>query len=217
MIHIFYSTIERFYNARYFDEKLQIIPIEMQSRNKRYIRKEDRYLNLLGRLLLIEGLCKLGYSTDLLNNILYNQFGCPYFKENIYFSISHSGIYTVCAISDYAQIGIDVELCRQINFDDYKIAMNHFEWEIIKKSSDPYTLFFRFWTIKECFIKGLQKGMAIPINQLNINLNKMFVEYENEKWYIKHIPILSNYICTLASLEKISDSNISIHNCSNKY
>jgi len=189
----------------------------MQTRNKRYIRQEDRYLNLLGKLLLIEGLNKFGYSSKFLEKILYNNYGCPYFDNNISFSISHSGIYAICAISDSTKLGIDVELCRQINFDDYKIAMSQSEWKVITESSDPYTLFFRFWTIKECFIKGLQKGMAIPLNQLDINFDEMAIKHNNEKWYIKYLPLSTSYLCSLASLEKITDYEIDLHNCSDLF
>lgn len=217
MIHIFYSTIDCFYNEQCFYDNLQKLPRELQNRNKRYIRKEDRYLNLLGKLLLIEGLNKLGYSSKLLEEVLYNNYGCPYFNENINFSISHSGMYAICAISDFTKIGIDIELYRKINFVDYRVAMNHSEWKIITESRDPYTLFFRFWTTKECFIKGLKKGMAIPLNQLDINFDEMSIKFNNEKWFIKHLPISTNYICTLASLVKIADEKINIHNCCSQF
>lgn len=217
MIHIFYSTIKNFYNEQYFFEKLQTLPYELQKRNLRYIRKEDQYLNLLGKLLLMDGLNILGYPINLLEKIIYNEKGCPYFDQNIHFSISHSGKYAICAISDNNKIGIDIEMHRQIKFEDYKIAMNDKEWELIHKSKQPLTLFFRFWTIKECFIKGLQMGMSIPINKLNIKLENMSIEYSQEIWYIRHIPISWKYSCTIASPNKLFDNNIHIYDYRNKY
>lgn len=210
MIYIYYSSIDLFFDEIYFFEKLKELPKELQEKNKRYMRKKDRYLNLLGKLLLKKGLIDLGFSSSMLEEISYNTYGCPYLNDNIYFSISHSGDYAICAISDNCRLGIDIEECREINFDSYNIAMNSDEWKIICNSKKSNSLFFRFWTIKEAFIKGLQRGMSIPINKIEIDTNKLYVKYNNDKWFFKHITIVKNYTCTLATCYNISNNFICI-------
>ncbi len=85
---------------------------------------------------------------------------------SIEFSLSHSGNYAVCAISDgkEEEIGADIERHKKIERD---IAGHFFcegENRRIKTDEDFYSI----WTLKESFIKAVGKGLAIPLNSFEV-------------------------------------------------
>lgn len=100
----------------------------------------------------------------------YNIYGKPFLKNysEIYFNISHSGYWILCGISD-SPIGIDVE-------GDTKIAKRFFlneEYTHIKceKNGNRNDLFFKYWTLKESYIKCVGKGLYIPLDSFGFNFD----------------------------------------------
>lgn len=88
--------------------------------------------------------------------------------DNIHFNLSHSGKMVLCAISDM-EVGVDVELIDpEIDLD---IAQNYFynsEYESIMKSDDPSEEFFRYWVLKESYMKYTGLGMNLELDRFEI-------------------------------------------------
>lgn len=85
--------------------------------------------------------------------------GKPYTdKENIYFSISHSGEY-VCVAIDTSPIGIDIEIIREINLNITKKVCNHSDM-LFLNSGDKNLNFFKIWTAKEAYFKMTGTGIT---------------------------------------------------------
>lgn len=110
-----------------------------------------------------------------------NEYGKPYIKDNdIYFNLSHSGDYAICAISS-SEVGCDIEKIGQV---EDKIAKKFFceeEYQdIISKNNEEERrdLFYRYWTLKESFIKAIGFGLKLHLNSFQIVLGK--------KKYVKH-------------------------------
>ncbi|MBE5868548.1 MAG: 4'-phosphopantetheinyl transferase superfamily protein [Lachnospiraceae bacterium] len=111
----------------------------------------------------------------------YGIQGKPYLEKfpEIYFSLSHSGEYALCALSD-TEIGADIQqMCEEENANRHReeqIAERQFspeEREWMKAASTPEERmhrFYRLWTAKEAYMKltgqGLSQGMknfaAVP-------------------------------------------------------
>lgn len=98
--------------------------------------------------------------------IIYNEYGKPYIKSNkIYFNISHSKEYIVCAVSDKC-IGIDIEYItyrprvanRYFNAEEKKLAINDIE-------------FTKIWVKKESYLKWLGSGLSYGL--LNVDTTKI--------------------------------------------
>lgn len=90
--------------------------------------------------------------------------GKPCLKKvkNFHFNISHSEYLLIIAFSN-ANIGVDVEIFREINL---KITDRFFaeeEKEFVKEKSD----FFYVWTRKEAFIKQTGEGLKRPLSSFN--------------------------------------------------
>ena len=102
---------------------------------------------LLNKLLKEENITQPIFKTE--------EYGKSYISnyENIYFNLSHSGKLVACGISD-REIGIDIE------YNDPKIdlniAKNYFynsEYEGIMNSKNPSNEFFKYWVLKESYMK----------------------------------------------------------------
>lgn len=90
--------------------------------------------------------------------------GKPYLKDgSVCFSLSHSGNYAVCAVSD-CEVGVDIEAPRQNTLRIAKRFFTEDEYERIEKSDEPDELFCRLWVIKESYIKANGTGFKTPLD-----------------------------------------------------
>lgn len=104
--------------------------------------------------------------------ILKNSYGKPYLKNypNIYFNISHSMGCIVCIISDKSPVGIDVERIRRFNEFAAKKVCTQEELSDIYSNEDSERQFFRYWTLKESYVKAIGKGISHPMKDVNFKI-----------------------------------------------
>ena len=97
--------------------------------------------------------------------------------EESVFNLSHSGTCVMCAVcmdGREVRVGCDVEKTGQLRMN---IAMRYFckeEYELIKEAGsaeEKTDLFFRYWVLKESFMKATGKGMALPVNSFCIRMD----------------------------------------------
>lgn len=92
-------------------------------------------------------------------------------------NFSHSGFYVLCAAETErdrgVQVGCDIESVKPVNL---KLALRFFcplEYEKIKavqNKEEQEELFCRYWVCKESFIKAVRRGMGLPMNTFEIQL-----------------------------------------------
>ena len=89
-------------------------------------------------------------------------------EDGIEFSLSHSGDYAVCAISERQEekLGVDIERRRK---DEGKIA-EHFFCENEVRSIHSAEDFYRFWTLKESFTKAQGLGLGLELNSFEVRI-----------------------------------------------
>lgn len=88
--------------------------------------------------------------------------------ENIYFNLSHSGKIVLCAISDM-EVGVDVEYIDPAI--DLNIAKHYFynsEYENIMNAKNKSDEFFKYWVLKESYMKYTGLGMNLKLNSFEI-------------------------------------------------
>ncbi len=104
---------------------------------------------------------------------IYKGAGKPYFKDYpYYFSLSHSGDYVLCAISD-EEIGADIQEMKPC--DAERIATRFFteeEKEKLRKcreEGEKLDCFYEIWSCKEAYGKmtgeGVGKALGVNISQ----------------------------------------------------
>jgi 4'-phosphopantetheinyl transferase len=81
------------------------------------------------------------------------------------FNLAHSEAWAVLAVSWQARVGVDIERQRAINPDEEDFALAAEEAASLCASSGEAraAAFFRYWTLKEAFLKGLGTGLGTPL------------------------------------------------------
>lgn len=104
--------------------------------------------------------------------------------ENMYFNLSHSGKIVLCAISD-REVGADVEyIDAEI---DLNIAKNYFynsEYENIMNAENRSEEFFKYWVLKESYMKYTGLGMNLKLDSFEIIIDKT-IKLKNDKNNLK--------------------------------
>ena len=167
MINRIYTLDTRIFDQKdEFDKWYNMMPKERQIKISNYVFLKDKKLSLGAGVLLYSGLKNLNILDEI---ICFNENGKPYIQnyENVYFNISHSNKYVVCAFSD-KEIGIDIE--ENFLFDERLIenVYNLEEIEYIKQSKKD-KLYTKLWTTKESLMKYL--GTGITLNPKNISID----------------------------------------------
>lgn len=138
-----------------------------------------------------------------------NDYGKPALKFptlELYFNISHSANLGLIAISDIAEIGIDVEKHKKIKTID-KIADRFFsqtEKEVLLKLPGKHKLegFFNCWSRKEAFIKSIGRGLSFPLKLFDVTLKPgdpaelIEIREANEsanQWFLQEISVDVGY------------------------
>ena len=144
---------------------------------KRHILKYrnaiDRKLSLGAWRLTEEVLGKYGFSSD---NVIMDANGKP-LCEGIYFNISHSGEYVLCAVSE-TPVGCDIERAENAPFEIADSVFLPSERKYIaeaQNSVDKSRRFFRLWTMKESYIKMTGEGLGVSPARIEINPEKRTV------------------------------------------
>ncbi len=191
-------------------EPLLRLPIDFQKKIMNYRRWQDAQLSLLGRILLYKGTDNFDTKYREIN-IKYTEYNKPYFAEErgeIFFNISHSEKIVVCAVTNVCEIGIDIELQRDIQLEDFQSQMTEGEWMKITTSLDKMDSFYKYWTQKEAVIKGCGKGLTVPLKSFEVSKNTAIVD--NEKFFLKQIRLDDQYKCHIATNKIVNESSIKI-------
>ena len=98
-------------------------------------------------------------SANSANPVMAEQFPHP----DIDFNLAHTRGLVAAAIVSRAHIGVDVEKIDSTKAD-FKVAENYFaapEIEILRaaSASERAICFFRFWTLKEAYLKAIGTGL----------------------------------------------------------
>jgi 4'-phosphopantetheinyl transferase len=104
--------------------------------------------------------------------------------RSLRFNLSHTRDLVACAISDGCDVGVDVEATERPA--DLTLADRYFAPEevIIIRSVPPHRqrqLFFRFWTLKEAFIKATGEGLSRPLSSFSFTLDPIRIAFHPDR------------------------------------
>jgi len=150
----------------------------------------------LGKLMLKNGLEEMGLDNDL-EKIQFNKNGKP-FLENVFFNISHSGNYVVCAITQAGEVGIDLEKPRDISLEDFERNFTKKEWTNITTHSFPLKKFYWYWVRKESIIKALGVNLSY-LNKIELESGKDFFIENEKRWFLKDLHFGDNCFFAICS------------------
>ena len=143
--------------------------------------------------------------------------GKPYLSyipgnKKLYFNFSHSLEYLALAVSTSSPVGIDIEnIHRKTDIDKLSKRFFHpLEVQYLDrlKNTEKKEAFFRLWTIKESFLKGLGDGLTTSPSSFCTHLSKkdLFtviaakdsLRHNYARWRLRPVPAPGGYMCTVA-------------------
>lgn len=100
------------------------------------------------------------------------------------YNLSHSGNYALCAVSDdndeSIKVGCDIEMLGEIQLNVAKRFFTVAEYENIISYQNPELqnqLFFRYWVLKESFMKATRQGMKLDTRSFQIAFDSRDVPF----------------------------------------
>lgn len=204
--YIYYTNISLL-NDSDIDDLLSKVSQYRNNRIKNYKNNSDKKLSLCSELLLKKAFKDLKINSNY--NYRFNDYGKPYLDDtNIFFNISHSGDYAICALSD-KEIGIDIQQIRKTTSNITEKCFSDDETKYINsfENDDKLEAFYRIWTLKESFIKNIGVGLALPLKDFSINIgNEITIKQtvNNNIYYFEELNIDSNYKCSLCNINNNS-------------
>jgi 4'-phosphopantetheinyl transferase len=135
--------------------------------------------------------------------------GKPYSMDDpqLFFNMSNSGSLVAIAFSRDGEVGLDLEQLRPLSDLDDLITKNFTPSEIKfinSKPDDNIRRFFRFWTIKESYLKALGEGMRLPPDNLEFSIENDRVRllsvrgiFDQADWNFEEFSIAPDYVGTI--------------------
>lgn len=185
-----------------------------QHRAKRFRFRKHHDLFVIGRYVTKVMLAHYAGCTPESVDIVQDSFGKPACEMNIFFNISHSDDQLLVGFSN-SEIGVDIERVNStVNFE--RIGKNHFSEVEVNKimeftEDERADTFFEIWTKKESVIKGIGKGLGIPLQDFNITdqngqvLWKSPTENDYGAWFAHNIEIRQGFKTAFATQKKVVD------------
>lgn len=188
-----------------FQRKLQHVSQKRRERVLAYKIREDQKRSLAAGLLLEHILNEHGYNGEM---VAVEENGKLFLPgvDDFFFSLSHSGEYAACVVSD-VPVGVDIQKKRETKAS---IAKRFFQWEEadrITKAPEmgKDDLFFRYWTGKESYLKLTGQGLGGGLDSFFVDLDEMRITdryNQNRNIYLKEYKCLEDYYISVACYSK---------------
>lgn len=188
MYNLFYYNINKMTDDIY-EKELAALPKLRQKEILKKMKIDDRKRSLAGDMLAKRYLSRLYTVSPESIAFARGENGKPYVLNiPAHFNISHSGPYTVLAVSD-GPIGVDLEMIgdfsailahRYFNEDELRYIAGE---SPSRKKSIMQRCFYEIWTAKEAYLKYKGTGLSGGINALSLKLegNKLVPDKKDIK------------------------------------
>ncbi|CAN6348879.1 unnamed protein product [Urochloa humidicola] len=171
-----------------FDAAAALLPSHERPAIARFIKEDDRKRALVSRLLqysLVRHVLRIPFHQI---NIRRTPEGKPYLKKcsafpNFNFNTSHQGDYVGIASEPLCLVGLDIVFISKPHGETTTEFVSNFtsyltdrEWSCIVRASTPsevLTEFYRYWCLKEAFVKAIGAGVGFGLHRL---------EFHHEHW-----------------------------------
>lgn len=213
MLKLFAIDNTQFSDAVIFENKLSDVDEIRRTKIEALIPAEKKYASLAAGIILPLALKECGVEGAV--KIEYEPHGKPRLvrPQGVFFNISHSGKWTVIALSD-SEVGVDVQQIRPV---DLRVAARFFtdsERELIENCGDGEKLFYRIWTIKEAYLKASGEGLNRPLNSFEVKFTGGGVKIEGGEEAVNRLvsefDCFTGYNLACVAGEYAADSTVEI-------
>jgi 4'-phosphopantetheinyl transferase len=121
-----------------------------------------------------------------LTNLKKDEKGVPLPFNGHYWSLTHKSKYVAAVIAS-TPIGIDIEKIRSCSKALFRKTARDSEWKL--SNTEPFILFYRYWTSKESVLKASGTGLRDLSKCRIISIiddNHLVVDYRDQEWLLEH-------------------------------
>jgi 4'-phosphopantetheinyl transferase len=96
---------------------------------------------------------------------------------DIQFNISHSADFVLCVVGDNL-VGCDIEKIEKAPFEVAERYFNEKERQYIfeaEEYGERCHRFYKIWTIKESYLKMTGEGLTVPIDSIEVDVNRLVI------------------------------------------
>lgn len=175
-VHVWCASLNQ--SALRVQQLAKTLSADEQLRAERFRFEQHRQHCIIGRGVLRAILSRYIHIEPSQLQFCYGPYGKPALAAGtagmLHFNLSRSGGVALYAIARDRQIGIDVESLRPFS-EVEQIARRFFstrEYEELSAlpPSQKHDAFFRYWTLKEAYVKATGRGLSLPLNQFEVSL-----------------------------------------------
>jgi 4'-phosphopantetheinyl transferase len=149
------------------------------ARAGRLLRQDVRHRFIAGRTFLRRNLGHCLGRNPAGINLATNQWGKPYLggeqaESGLRFNLSHTHDWAILALALGTEVGVDLELISE-NVEFRPMALYFFsprEREELTSlpEGEQRAAFYRCWTRKESYLKGVGRGFSLPPDSFHVSL-----------------------------------------------
>ncbi|MBQ0080061.1 MAG: 4'-phosphopantetheinyl transferase superfamily protein [Alistipes sp.] len=207
MIRLLLEDVESLNDSETYFRLYENASLERRRIAEKFRFTKDRNLSIGATALMDIGLRSYGLrEKDMIYG--YGVNGKPFFKNapEIHFSISHSSTKVAVAFSD-KEVGCDIEQIATFDMDVAKSFFSDREYlEIMSMPAleERNREFFRYWTLKESYVKATGQGFSLSSKAFTIARNESkFVCIDNitskidSKFSFCSLNNIKGYLCAL--------------------
>jgi 4'-phosphopantetheinyl transferase len=147
---------------------------------------------------------------------VYNDHGKPSLApapatRGLSFNLSHAHRLALVAVTQYRQLGIDLEHIRPIpeieQITERILSPQEKEMFRALHGTDRLEVFFQYWTCKEAYIKAKGEGLSLPLDQFQIDqilgeaaplLSIPGDPQQGTRWFLRKLIPATGYVAALA-------------------
>ena len=195
MLKLYYGNTQLIQSPGVFEELMNKMNEQRRSKVLRCKNEKDQKSSLLAGFLLRYALEQEGLNYDrLCFGITPEKKPVLLSEPKLYFSLSHSGDYAVCLISDQ-EIGVDIENTRRpIMADRQSLRLDHvasksftdgeYQQYMGLPEKEKREFFLRAWTRKESYSKAVGRGLAEGFATIDTEKKEFWSCWLAEDYYL---------------------------------
>ena len=214
---LFCLDVSVYSDKELYEESYSKVPQIRKDKIDSFVFDKDKYLSLGAGRLLKHAFSCFGIN-DYVDRIIYNEYEKPLLKDgSVFFNLSHSGQWVICAMSDEV-IGCDIEKIAPIEISLANMLEDSEYIDIMSQEEElREDMLYRFWTLKESFMKAVGLGVNLDLRDFRISLgDKISVQQniDNKEYHFREITEIGGYKCALcsqANLDKLIIKTLDLH------
>lgn len=221
MIKLYTANVACLADDRLFESAYSLVSDERRRKTDKYKYPKDKYLSLGVGLLLYRALGELGIDRDMIE-FEYGERQKPYIRgrDDVFFNLSHSGEYALCAVAD-TEVGCDIEMIADADLAVAKRFFTENEYKsIISQPTDDIRreMFYRYWTLKESYVKATGLGIGCPMNSFEINIGESITvnsRLSDGEYFLCEPDVTPGYraaVCAVGGERNISTFEVDLRN-----